>query len=324
MAGNLKILFMGTPDFACATLRALVEHGEKIVGVVTQPDKPKGRGYTLTPPPVKIYALEQGLDVYQPTTLKAGTEDGDAFAETLRALDPELIVVVAYGKILPTSVLDYPRLGCVNVHGSLLPAYRGAAPMQRAIIDGCTETGITTMHMADGIDTGDMLLKRVVPIGENDNFEDIHDRMAEVGAQLMLETLDGLIAGAIAPEPQDHALATHAAKIEREDCVIDFARSAGAVHNQIRGLSPIPLAFTALPDGKRVKVIASTVADRETAHAIPGEILAASGDGEGWIEVACAVGSIRVHRLLPEGKSRMTAADFLRGRKASVGDVWGR
>ena len=184
MAGP-KILFMGTPDFACATLRALVESGAELVGVVTKPDTPKGRGYALTPPPVKVYALEHDLPVYQPTTLKPGTEDGDAFAETLRALDPALIVVVAYGKILPRTVLDYPALGCVNVHGSLLPAYRGAAPMQRAIIDGCAETGITTMLMADGIDTGDMLLKRVVPIGENDNFEDIHDRMAETGAALL-------------------------------------------------------------------------------------------------------------------------------------------
>ncbi len=315
---------MGTPDFACATLRALVEREETIVGVVTQPDKPKGRGYTLTPPPVKVYALEHGLDVYQPTTLKAGTEDGDAFAETLRRLDPTLIVVVAYGKILPASVLDYPRLGCVNVHGSLLPAYRGAAPMQRAIIDGCSETGITTMHMAAGLDTGDMLLKCTVPIGENDNFEDIHDRMAEAGARLLLETVDGLAAGTITPEPQNDADATYAAKIEREDCVVDFARPADAVHNQIRGLSPIPLALTTLPDGKRVKIIATTVADRVTPHAVCGEILTAGSDGEGWIEISCAVGSIRVHRLLPEGKSRMTAGDFLRGRRANVGDIWGR
>lgn len=319
-----KILFMGTPDFACATLRALVESGADLVGVVTKPDTPKGRGYTLTPPPVKVYAIEQGLAVYQPTTLKPGTEDGDAFAATLRTLDPALIVVVAYGKILPRAVLDYPALGCVNVHGSLLPAYRGAAPMQRAIIDGCAETGITTMLMADGIDTGDMLLKRVVPIGENDNFEDIHDRMAEVGAALLLETVDGLVAGTITPEPQDDTLATHAAKIEREDCVIDFSRPAQAVHNQIRGLSPIPLAVTTTPDGKRVKIIASTLADADTPHAQPGEIIAASADSEGWIEIACAGGSIRVHRLLPEGKSRMTAADFLRGRKAGVGDVWGK
>ena len=319
-----KILFMGTPDFACATLRALVAAEANLVGVVTQPDKPKGRGYILTPPPVKTYALEHGLAVYQPATLKPGTEDGDAFARTLRELDPALIVVVAYGKLLPEPVLAYPPLGCVNVHGSLLPAYRGAAPMQRAILDGCTETGITTMHMAAGLDTGDMLLRRTVPIGENDNFEDIHDRMAETGAALLLETIDGLVAGTITPEPQDDTRATYAAKIERDDCIINFRRPAQAVHNQIRGLSPIPLALTTGGDGKRLKLIASTVADVVTPHSCPGEILAVSTDGEGWLEVACATGSVRIHRLLPEGKSRMTAADFLRGRKAVVGDIWGK
>ncbi len=319
-----RILFMGTPDFATATLRALVESGADIVGVVTQPDKPKGRGYAMTPPPVKVYALEQGLTVYQPTTLKTGSEDGDAFYETLQTLDPELFVVVAYGKILGRRWLDYPKYGCVNVHGSLLPEYRGAAPMQRAIIEGRAETGITTMLMADGIDTGDMLLRRVVEIGENDNFEIIHDRMAEVGASLLLETVEGLVAGTITPEPQDHARATHAAKIEREDCALDFARPARAVHNQIRGLSPIPLAVTTAADGKKLKLIATTVADDTTPHDVPGRILAVSVEGEGAIEVACAVGSIAVHRLLPEGKARQTAADFVRGRKVSVGDVWGK
>ena len=322
MSEKLRIRFMGTPDFACVTLRALCEGDAGVVGVVTQPDKPKGRGYTLMPPPVKVYAEEQGLPVYQPTTLKAGTEDGDAFALTLRELNPDLIVVVAYGKILPGYVLDYPRLGCVNVHGSLLPAYRGAAPMQRAIIDGCSETGITTMLMAAGLDTGDMLRKRVVPIGENDNFEDIHDRMAEVGAALLLETVEGLVAGTITPEPQDDALATYAAKIEREDCVLDFSRPAGEVHNRIRGLSPIPLSSAAMPGGKRVKILASVVADDRTPHEVPGEILSLDSTGEGRVEIACAVGSIYALRLLPEGKGRMSAADFIRGRRVAVGDIW--
>ena len=323
MSEKLRILFMGTPDFACVTLRALCESNAGVVGVVTQPDKPKGRGYTLMPPPVKVYAEERGLPVYQPTTLKAGTEDGDAFALTLRELNPDLIVVVAYGKILPGYVLDYPRLGCVNVHGSLLPAYRGAAPMQRAIIDGCSETGITTMLMAAGLDTGDMLRKRVVPIGENDNFEDIHDRMAEVGAVLLLETVEGLVAGTITPEPQDDALATYAAKIEREDCALDFSRPAGEVHNRIRGLSPIPLSSAAMLGGKRVKILASLVADDRTPHEVPGEILSLDSTGEGRVEIACAVGSIYALRLLPEGKGRMSAADFIRGRRVAVGDIWG-
>ncbi|MBR6708940.1 MAG: methionyl-tRNA formyltransferase [Clostridia bacterium] len=324
MSAKPKILFMGTPDFACVSLRALVESGADVVGVVTQADKPKGRGYTLTPPPVKVYALEQGLPVYQPATLKAGTEDGDTFAAELSRLAPELIVVVAYGKILPGYVLDFPALGCINVHGSLLPAYRGAAPMQRAIIDGCTVTGITTMHMAAGLDTGDMLLRREVPIGENDNFEDIHDRMADVGAALLLETVDGLVAGTVTPIPQDDARATYAAKIEREDCAINFAHPARELHNRIRGLSPIPLAYTTLPDGKRVKLIVSTVADDAAPHAQPGEILAVDTTGDGWVEIACAAGSLRISRLTPEGKGKMSAADFVRGRKASIGDIWGK
>ena len=165
----MRVLFMGTPDFALFSLRALVESGAQIVGVVTQPDKPKGRGYELQPPPVKVYAQEQGLPVYQPTTLKNG-----AFDAEIAALAPDVIVVVAYGKILPPSVLEAPRFGCVNVHGSLLPQYRGAAPMQRAIMEGCTETGITTMLMNEGLDTGDMLDTVVVPIAENDNFEDTY------------------------------------------------------------------------------------------------------------------------------------------------------
>ena len=180
----MRILFMGTPDFALFTLKALVEAGEQIVGVVTQPDKPKGRGYALQPPPVKVYAEEKGLPVYQPLTFKDG-----AFENELKALAPDLIVVVAYGKILPRYVLEFPKYGCVNVHGSLLPAYRGAAPMQRAIIDGKRETGITTMMMDVGLDTGDMLLVEKMPIEQNDNFETVHDKLGALGAKTLLETV---------------------------------------------------------------------------------------------------------------------------------------
>ena len=188
----MRILFMGTPDFALFSLKALVESGEDVIGVVTQPDKPRGRGYALMPPPVKVYAMEQSILVYQPATLK-----GEEFAALLSELDPELIVVVAFGKILPKNVLDYPKYGCINVHGSLLPAYRGAAPMQRAIIDGCTVTGITTMYMDVGLDTGDMLLKDEVEIGENDNFEDMHDRLGAVGAGTLLRTIAALKSGTL-------------------------------------------------------------------------------------------------------------------------------
>ena len=306
----MRILFMGTPDFALFSLRALVEEGEDVVGVVTQPDKPKGRGYTLTPPPVKVYAEEKGLPVYQPRTLR-----DEAFADLLRQIDPEVIVVVAFGKILPANVLDYPKYGCVNVHGSLLPAYRGAAPMQRAIIDGCEETGITTMFMDVGLDTGDMLLKKSVAIDLHDTFETVHDKLGECGAELLLRTLALLEKGEITPEKQDDALATYAAKIEKEDCLLDFSRTAKEVHDRIRGLSPIPLSFTHTPDGRLLKIVASEPAE---GSGRPGEVISLSG---GRITVACGEGAIALLSVLPEGKKKMSSADFINGRRISVGDI---
>ena len=303
---------MGTPDFALFSLRALVESGEDVIGVVTQPDKPKGRGYALTPPPVKVYAEEKGLPVYQPATLR-----GDEFAATLAELNPDLIVVVAFGKILPQNVLDYPKFGCINVHGSLLPEYRGAAPMQRAIIDGKKETGITTMVMADGIDTGDMLLKRKITIETNDNFETVHDKLGACGAETLLDTLKELRAGTLVAIPQDDTLATHAAKIEKADCLIDFDRPASAVHDQIRGLSPIPLSFTHTPDGKMLKVIASELISYKH-DASAGTVLSLD---DGKIVVACRDGAVALLTVLPEGKKRMSASDFINGRKIQVGDV---
>lgn len=310
---SMKILFMGTPDFALFSLRALVQAGENIIGVVTQPDKPKGRGYTLTPPPVKVYANEQGIPVYQPNTLR-----GEAFATLLNELAPDLIVVVAYGKILPANVLEFPKHGCINVHGSLLPAYRGAAPMQRAIMEGQSETGITTMMMDVGLDTGDMLLVGKVAIEENDNFETVHDKLGACGAETLLKTLDELRAGRLRRIKQDDTLATYAAKIEKSDCLIDFTKSANEVHNQIRGLSPIPLSFTYTPDGKMLKVIAAKVAKREGTLAPAGTVLSLAG---GNIEVACGIGSLFILTVLPEGKKKMAAADFINGRKIAVGDV---
>ena len=308
----MKILFMGTPDFALPTLKALHTAGQDIVGVVTQPDKPKGRGHILTPPPIKVYAEQAGIPVYQPTTLKNG-----AFDEQLKSLDPDLIVVVAYGKILPLSVLDYPKYGCINVHGSLLPLLRGAAPMQRAIIDGHAVTGITTMYMGEGLDTGDMLLKREIAIQDDDNFETIHDKLAELGAQTMLDTLTALMAGTLVRIPQDHDKATYAAKIEKADCLLDFSAPAQTLHNLIRGLSPFPLSFTHTPDGKMLKVVAAKVCKAEGQLAPCGTVLSVD---EG-IEVACGEGSILLLRVTPEGKGQMSAADFVRGRKVSVGDI---
>lgn len=309
----MKILFMGTPDFALFSLKKLYEEGHEIAAVITQPDKPVGRGYVLTPPPVKRWALENGLTVYQPKTLR-----DEEFASLLAEIDPEMIVVVAFGKILPTNVLEYPKYGCVNVHGSLLPEYRGAAPMQRAIIDGKKVTGITTMYMADGIDTGDMLLKTEVEICENDNFEDIHDKLGAAGAELLIETVEKLARGEIVPEKQDDTLATHAAKIEKKDCLINFAQDANTVHNLIRGLSPIPLAFTHTPDGKLLKIVASSVADGSSESDLPAGYVAAL---DGKITVICGKGRIDLLTVVPEGKSRMNSADFIRGRKIAVGDV---
>lgn len=311
----MRILFMGTPDFAVFSLRALVEAGMDVVGVVTQPDQPKGRGYVLTPPPVKIFAQAHGIPVYQPERLKNGE-----FDETLATINPDLIVVTAYGKILPKSVLDYPKFGCVNVHGSLLPEYRGAAPMQRAILEGKRETGITTMLMDEGLDTGKMLLQARVPIEENDNFETIHDKMGAAGAPLLVETVRRLAAGNIVPVEQDDSKSTYAAKIEKSDCNIDFSKPARKVHDQIRALSPVPLAFTHLPDGKLLKVVASELTGEKNAPAPAGTVVSLAG---GAVTVACGEGAIRLLELIPEGKSRMSAAAFINGRKIAVGDKLG-
>lgn len=309
----MRILFMGTPDFALFSLRALVDSGEEIIGVVTQTDKPKGRKAILTPPPVKVYAMERNIPVFQPKTLK-----DDAFYQLLTELDPDMIVVTAFGKILPRRVLDYPKFGCINVHGSLLPEYRGAAPMQRAVIDGKRETGITTMLMDAGIDTGDMLLKAKVTIEENDNFEIVHDKLGECSANLLLETVKLAKEGNLKPIKQDDSGATYAAKIENADCVLDFSKDAKAVHDRIRGLSPIPLSFTRTPDGKMLKIVASEVSQRDNGGKPAGTVIALDG---GRITIACGVGALDLLSVLPEGKKKMGAADFINGRRISVGDV---
>ena len=307
----MRILFMGTPDFAVSSLEALINEKKYDITVVTQPDKPKGRGYTLTPPEVKVCAESSGLNVYQPTTLKEGSFDA-----LLREIDPEMIVVAAYGKILPKSVIDYPKYGCINVHGSLLPKYRGAAPIQRAIIDGEDETGITIMYMNEGLDTGDMLTKVAVPITENDNFETVFDKMAEAGAKALVKTIPLIVMGVLAPEKQDEKFATYAAKIEKSDCVIDFSQSAKAVHDRIRGLSPFPLGFITR-NGAPLKLIRSELT-REKSDKSAGTVISV----DGAITVVCGDGKcIKITELLPAGKKRMSAADYLRGNKISVGDA---
>lgn len=308
----MRILFMGTPDFARKNLEALYNNGESIIGVVTAPDKPKGRGMVLTPSDVKKFALEKNLDVYQPTTLKDG-----AFLDTLKELDPDLIVVVAYGKILPSYVLDYPKYGCINNHASILPKYRGAAPIQRVIMDGEKETGVSVMKMDVGLDTGDVIYVERVTIEENDNFEAVHDKLAEAGSIALLKTVDLLKKGEATYTKQGEDF-TYAEKILKADCLIDFNKSLNEIHNQIRGLSPIPLSYTKTPDGKILKVVKAHKTDK-APKGQAGEVIAL----DGAIYVSCKDGVIALDIIVPEGKGKMNASDFINGRKIKIGDVLG-
>ena len=301
---------MGTPDFARQNLKALYESGENIIGVVTAQDKPKGRGMVLTPSDVKKYALEMNIPVYEPATLK-----NEAFLETLKELDPELIVVVAYGKILPSYVLDYPRYGCINNHASILPKYRGAAPIQRAIMDGDKETGVSVMKMDVGLDTGDVILVKKVQIEENDNFEAVHDKLAEAGSEAILEVVRLLKEGKATYTKQDDTF-TYAEKILKSDCLVDFTKSAKEVHNKIRGLSPIPLAYTKTPDGKILKLVNSRVSDTDFKGQA-GEVVSL----DGAIFIKCGTGTVIIDMVVPEGKGRMKATDYINGRKIKLGDI---
>ncbi len=308
----MKILFMGTPDFALEILKSIYEAGEEIVGVVTQPDKPKGRGYAMVAPPVKIYAEEKGISVYQPETMK-----NEAFLPVLKELEPEMIVVAAYGKILPAYIIDYPKYGCINAHGSLLPKYRGAAPIQRAIMDGETESGVCAMYMNEGLDTGDVIFVEKTDITDEDNFETLHDKLAACGSRAILRTIEAAKNGYIPREHQNDSRATYAAKITKEDRIIDFSASASEVHNKIRGLCPFPRAFAYLPDGKMLQITCACVCSDENS-AVPGTVI--SADNEGFY-VACGKGAVKVLEVIPEGKGKMKAADFVRGRKITVGDL---
>ncbi len=304
---------MGTPDFALAILARLYEDGEEIVGVVTQPDKPKGRGYKLVPPVVKVFAEERGIPVFQPERLKDG-----AFEETLRALDPELIVVAAYGKILPAYILNYPKYGCVNAHASILPKYRGASPIQRAIMEGERETGVTAMYMDEGLDTGDIILCERVTIEDGDDFESVHDKLAAAGAEAISRVAAMAKEGAVPRTRQNGDESTYAAKIEKEDRVIDFGESAKRVRDRIRGLNPFPRAYTYLPDGSTLQITSSSAAP--DMPGAPGEVTSVGKDG---FTVKCGDGCILVTGVIPEGRGRMSAADFVRGRRIAAGDRLG-
>ena len=309
----MKLIFMGTPDLAAACLSGLLDGGYTVTAAVTQADRPRGRGYALTPPPVKELAMARGIPVWQPTDLRA-----PEFLAQIREAAPDAIVVVAYGRILPPALLDCPRLGCINLHASLLPRYRGAAPIQRAIMNGETETGLTTMHMAEGLDTGDMILSERLAIRPGDNFGTLHDRMAVCGGPLLCRTLAMLATGTAPRLVQDEAKASYAAKIRKEDCALDFRRSASELDCHIRGLSPAPLAFCHRPDGRMLKILR---AEPTEGSGKPGEVLALSDRREGSITVACGTGALRIREVVPEGKGRMRAADYVRGRQIREKEV---
>ena len=308
----MKILFMGTPDISAACLSRLLDDGFSVVGVATGEDKPRGRGNVMTPSPVKRVAEENGIPVYQPKTLRGG-----AFAQPLAALSPDVIVVVAYGKILPPDVLAFPKYGCINLHVSLLPKYRGAAPMQRAIMAGETETGVTVMQMDEGVDTGDILAVERFAISPEDTFGTIHDRSAEVGAALLSKTLRDMEAGRAHRVKQPTEGASYAAKIEKEECAVDFTAPAKQVADKIRALSPIPTAFC----HHRGKLLKLLFAAQTEGTGAPGEVIATDGVGAGSVTVACGQGAVKIYSLIPEGKGKMSAGDFVRGRKIEKGEV---
>lgn len=309
----MRIVFMGTPDFAVGSLQALCESGKhEIVGVVTQPDRPKGRGNKLLMTPVKEYALSQGLEVYQPQKVK--TEE---FVQVLRELAPQLIVVAAFGQFLSREILQLPQYGCINVHASLLPKYRGAAPIQYAIIKGERESGVTIMQMDIGMDTGAMLDKVVVPIAENTTMGELHDALRTQGAALLLKVIDDIAAGTAKAEPQNNNEATYATLLDRSMEHIDWTKSAQEVHNLIRGFNPAPSTFTKLPNGKSLKIWGSRLTDRSTTAAA-GTVVETTKHS---FFVACGAGVLEITEVQPESKKRMPAQVFLNGRGVQEGDI---
>lgn len=305
---DMRIVFMGTPDFAAAILERLISTGRNVVGVFSQPDKPVGRKQIIEPTPVKKLASEHGIPVFQPAKMKDGTA-----LEMMKSLSPDIAVVAAYGRILPKELLDVPPLGCVNVHGSLLPKYRGAAPIQWSVINGDKITGVTTMYMAEGMDTGDMILKLETEIGEDETAGELFDRMAALGADSIEKTLELFDNGAVPRTPQDEAEATMAPMLKKEMGELDFGKYAEEIHNLVRGLCPWPVAFTYV-DGKSVKIYK---ADRVEGYSgAPGELL----DEKRFI-VGCGDGAVELSIVQPEGKKQMSGGDFIRGKRLATGTV---
>jgi methionyl-tRNA formyltransferase len=307
-----RVVFFGTPDFAVPTLRALIDGPDTVVGVVCQPDKPSGRGQQLQAPPVKRVAVEHHLPLVQPVKVKTEELPG-----VLRDWDPDLAIVAAYGRILPAAVLDLPRRGCINVHASLLPAYRGAAPIQWALLRGETTTGVTIMCMNERMDEGDMLLQRDTPIAPDETYGALQERLATLGAAALMDALAGLHAGTVQATPQDHAGASYAPMIRKQDGAIDWADAAAAIANRVRAFNPWPSAFTTR-QGRLLKVHrAHAVTD--TSERLPGTVL---GIGE-VIRVATGHGVLAIEELQLEGKRALPASEFARGGAIAVGDRLG-
>ena len=305
----MRVVFMGTPDFASASLARLLRSNHEVIGVFTQPDKPQNRGMKLQPTPVKALALEAGLPVYQPATVK----NGEAL-EILRELQPDILAVVAYGKLLPEDVLNLPKYGAVNVHGSLLPKYRGAAPIQWAVLNGDAVTGVSTMYLAKEMDAGDVIFSEETPIGEQETAGELFDRLAEMGAELLTKTLDAIEAGTAPRTPQDQAEATYTTMITKSLCPIDWNQAPRAIVKHVCGLSPWPTA-TAEIDGTLMKIHKVEIAD-QTTSAVPGTIIAAGKQG---ITVACADGAVTITELQAPGKKRLRASDWLLGHPLRLG-----
>ena len=309
----MKIVFMGTPDFAVPCLRTLAESSHEVAAVFTQPDKPKGRGYKLIPTPVKAAAEEYGIPVYQPLSLRKG-EDAEESMRILRETAPDLIVVTAYGQILPKEILELPKYGCINIHASLLPRYRGAAPINWVLLNGEKETGVTSMQMGEGLDTGDMLIKKATEIGENETYEELYARLAAMGGEVLAETLEAIGKGALSPEVQDDSLSCYSPMIRKEMSALDFNKTAAEVHNTIRGVT----GFTML-EGRRLKVFASELAEGSYDCAENGAVVDTKR-----FAIKCGDGRAVIFRQVqPEGKKRMNTEDFLRGKKLAEGELLG-
>lgn len=314
----MNIIYMGTPEFAVKPLQAIVDAGHKVLACFTQPDKPKGRGKTLQPTPVKEKALSLDIPVYQPVKLRE-----EENVQIIRDYQPDAIVVAAYGQILPESILNIPQYGCINIHASLLPKYRGAAPIEWTIINGETESGVTTMYMAKGLDTGDMIEKTVVPIADTDTGVTLHDKLADAGAELILSTLSKLEDHTAIRTPQDDSLSCYASMLKKEMGELDFTKDAASLERLIRGLQPWPVAYTKM-NQKTVRIYEASVCEQleealeDGTQIVPGMIVRVTKKN---FTVACGNGALMIRKLQPEGKKPMDCAAFLAGNKLKTGQM---